>query len=280
MINDWLNRFQDSLSELYPAREAKNIAYIVLQKVCDCGMTDLLVGRHDTLTEEQQLRTENILDRLSEGEPLQYIFGEGEFHGLTFEVNHNVLIPRPETAELVDWISDDFLDKGGSFLDVGTGSGCIAITLKYLNEKFSAHATDVSPLALDTARRNATSLNTEVDFLLDDIRHPQVHFERLDFIVSNPPYITEKEKEEMRGNVLDHEPHLALFVEDKDPLLFYKAIAEYGLQCLKNGGYLYFEINEHLGKETAQMLSDKGYKDVIIKEDLEGKERMIRCKKR
>ena len=223
---------------------------------------------------------EDILNRLKKKEPIQYILGEGEFHGLTFEVNSNVLIPRPETAELVDWICDDFFDKGGSFLDIGTGSGCIAITLKYLNAQFDANATDISPLALNTAMRNAKRLCADVSFIIDDILHPQTEFDPLDFIVSNPPYITEAEKSSMRENVLGYEPHSALFVEGDDPLLFYRAIADYGLTHLKNNGSLYFEINEQFGKEIQQMLEDYGYKEIVVREDMEGKDRMVRCKKR
>lgn len=280
MNNAWINRIVEVLTEEYPEREAKNIAYITLQHVCGCSMVDLLMGKHDYLTEEQESQMEGILKRLSEREPIQYILGEGEFHGLTFEVNQHVLIPRPETAELVNWICDDFGDKNASFLDVGTGSGCIAITLKYLNAQFDANATDISPLALNTAMRNAKRLCTDVSFIIDDILHPQTEFEPLDFIVSNPPYITKEEKAQMRTNVLDYEPHSALFVEGEDPLLFYRAIADYGLTHLKNNGFLYFEINEQFGKEIRQMLEDHGYKEVVIKEDMEGKERMVRCKKK
>ncbi|MBR5696676.1 MAG: peptide chain release factor N(5)-glutamine methyltransferase [Paludibacteraceae bacterium] len=280
MNNAWITRIVESLDGLYPTREAKNIAYFALQRICGCSMTDLLMGKHDYLSEEQELQMEDILNRLKKKEPIQYILGEGEFHGLTFEVNSNVLIPRPETAELVDWICDDFFDKGGSFLDIGTGSGCIAITLKYLNAQFDANATDISPLALNTAMRNAKRLCADVSFIIDDILHPQTEFDPLDFIVSNPPYITEAEKSSMRENVLGYEPHSALFVEGDDPLLFYRAIADYGLTHLKNNGSLYFEINEQFGKEIQQMLEDYGYKEIVVREDMEGKDRMVRCKKR
>lgn len=280
MTNPWIARFEEGLKELYPCREAKNIAYLALQHFCGCSMTDLLMGKHDHLDEDQERIMRETLTRLSAGEPFQYIIGEGDFHGLSFEVDKNVLIPRPETAELVDWISDDYCDKKASFLDVGTGSGCIAITLKYLNPVLDANAMDVSAPALEVAKRNAQSLSAEVKFIKDDILRPQTKFEPLDFIVSNPPYITEEEKESMRPNVLEHEPHLALFVGNDDALLFYKAIADFALKNLKNGGFLYFEINERFGKEMTLMLEEKGYKEIVIKDDMEGKERMVRCRKR
>lgn len=280
MKNVWTSRFEEELEGIYPGREAKNIAYLALQRFCGCSMTDLLMGKHDLLDEEQERMMRETLARLANGEPFQYIIGEGDFHGLSFVVDKNVLIPRPETAELVDWIADDIGDKKASFLDVGTGSGCIAITLKHLNSSFEANAMEVSPLALEVAKKNAQNLCADVNFILDDILHPQAELEPLDFIVSNPPYITEEEKEGMRRNVLDHEPHLALFVGNDDALLFYKAIADFGTKNLKHGGYLYFEINEHFGKEMSRMLEEKGYKDIVVKEDMEGKERMVRCRKR
>lgn len=279
-MNHWVIEFQKKLDGIYDSREAKNIAHWALQHVCDCTTTDILLGRCDHLNEEQIREIENILERLCQGEPIQHIFGEGEFHGYSFKVNGDVLIPRPETAELVDLIADDYQGKEASFLDIGTGSGCIAITLKRTIERLTAHAMDISPQALNVAKENAERLNAEVDFILDDILHPETSLKELDFIVSNPPYITEEEKAEMSANVLNHEPHLALFVNHENPLLFYEAIADFSLNRLKEEGALYFEINEHFGKETSEMLSRKGFDEIIIRKDLQGKERMIRCKKR
>lgn len=279
-MNHWVNQYQKGLEGLYDAREAKNIAYWALQHICDCGMTEILMGKCDQLSERENLRMEEVLTRLSKGEPLQHIFGESEFHGLTFHVNGDVLIPRPETAELVDWIHSDYKGQKASFIDIGTGSGCIAITLKHLNEGLTAHAMDVSTQALKVAQSNAERIHTEIDFVEDDILKPKAFMEKLDFIVSNPPYITEEEKQEMRRNVLDYEPHLALFVENPNPLLFYEAIADYGTNHLKEGGNLYFEINEHFGKKMCDMLARRGYEEIEVRRDMQGKERMIKCSRK
>lgn len=279
-MNPWVVTFQKRLDSLYDNREAKNIAYWVLQEVCECNLTEILLGKCDQLNEEQSSQIEDILNRLSLGEPIQHILGTEVFHGLTFQVNGNVLIPRPETEELVEWISADFQRRTASFLDIGTGSGCIAITLKETNKLLEAHAMDISKEALAVAKGNARNTGAEVDFIEDDILHPQTDIKDLDFIVSNPPYITEAEKTEMRQNVLAYEPHLALFVEDNNPLLFYEAIADFGLSRLKEEGLLYFEINEHFGKEICEMLQKRGYKEIVLKQDMQGKDRMIRCRKK
>lgn len=279
-MNPWVTEFQKRLKDLYDSREAKNIAQWVLQRVCDCSSTEFLLGKCDQLDEERRQQVETILNRLSTGEPIQHIFGEGEFCGLSFFVNKDVLIPRPETAELVEWILEEHHGSNASFLDIGTGSGCIAISLKHANQSFNAHAMDISEKALDVAKRNAAEHHTDVTFLLDNILNPQTKMTDLDFIVSNPPYITEIEKEEMSPNVLDFEPHLALFVGNDNALLFYEAIAEFGISALKEGGNLYFEINEHYGKESCEMLEKMGYEEVVLKKDMQGKERMIKCSKR
>lgn len=279
-MNPWVIKFQQELAHLYEAREAKNIAYWALQTICQCETTDILLGRCDHLNESQEERMTDFLRRLSQGEPLQYILGETSFFGLSFLVNKNVLIPRPETEELVSWIGEDYQGKSVRFIDIGTGSGCIAITMKHLHPQMSALAMDISEEALSVAQENANRLSAEVTFLHDNILAPKSECGALDFIVSNPPYITHKEKPQMRKNVLDHEPHLALFVADDKPLLFYEAIADFGQKQLKNGGGLYFEINEQFGKETKEMLERKGYEEVTIRKDMQGKERMVRCRKK
>ncbi len=279
-MNPWVIKFQQELAPLYEAREAKNIAYWALQAICQCDTTDILLGRCDHLNESQEERMTDYLRRLSQGEPLQYILGETSFFGLPFRVNKSVLIPRPETEELVTWIGEDYQGDKARLIDIGTGSGCIAITLKHLHPQMTALAMDISEEALTVAKENAEKLSVEMTFLHDNILAPKSECGELDFIVSNPPYITHKEKPQMRRNVLEYEPHLALFVADDQPLLFYEAIADFGQKQLKEGGCLYFEINEQFGAETKEMLERKGYEEVTIRKDMQGKERMIRCRKK
>lgn len=221
-----------------------------------------------------------VLHRLKTGEPLQYVIGDTVFYGLTFKVSSAVLIPRPETEELVDWIiqrctSDQFTPPGnGSILDIGTGSGCIAISLKKHLPNFSVSAIDVSKSALAVARGNALLNDAEVNFIHADILDYK-STEKYDVIVSNPPYITRQEQQAMHKNVLENEPHLALFVSDERPLIFYEAIAEFALGNLNENGLLCFEINEHLGKQTVEMLVDKSFVNITLRKDMQGKDRMI-----
>jgi len=214
-------------------------------------------------------------------EPIQYILEECEFYGLPFYVNSSVLIPRPETEELVEWIISDHSNRNGNLLDIGSGSGCIAVSIANFLKSFSVSAVDVSGSALAVARRNAERNNCQVQFMQADILKPENNcFDgAFDVIVSNPPYVREKEKQQMSQNVLGYEPHLALFVPDEDPLLFYKAIALFGKRRLKTEGKLYLEINEGLGKESVTLLACLGYRDIILRKDIFGRDRMIRAMK-
>ena len=220
-------------------------------------------------------KLDKALARLAAGEPLQYVIGSTPFCGLTFRVDGRVLIPRPETAELVDWVAQD-AESQGSLLDVGTGSGCIAISLAHRLPDWKVQGWDISEGALEVARFNSRLNGTEVEFRKADILKAEPDC-RLDVIVSNPPYVMESEKAQMEDTVLDYEPHLALFVSDSDPLLFYKAIAVFGHRALNTGGRLYFEINPLLVEEMKDLLMCAGYRDVQVRNDIFGKPRMIKA---
>jgi release factor glutamine methyltransferase len=218
---------------------------------------------------------------LKKEKPIQYILGETEFYGLPFLVNENTLIPRPETEELVEWIleSTKYEEQNTKLnvLDIGTGSGCIAISLAKNLPSAQVSAIDVSEKALATAHKNAKINKVDVNFILKNILETESLDEKYDVIVSNPPYVRNLEKEEIKPNVLEYEPHLALFVEDNDALLFYRKIAALAKKNLSENGKLYFEINQYLGKETVRLLEGMDFKNVILKKDVYGNDRMISC---
>lgn len=226
---------------------------------------------------------DSIVERLNQNEPVQHIIGSTEFCGLTFRVSSSVLIPRPETEELVQLVTRDYAepDEKPSILDIGTGSGCIAIVLARFLPHANVHAWDVSEEALNVARENARQLMADVHFAQQDMLNVSFPLpdapEQFDCIVSNPPYVTYSEADQMRPNVLRFEPHEALFVEDKDPLLFYKAIADFGRHHLKPQGRCYVEINEHFGAETKQVFEERGYTGVELLRDIHGKDRFVRA---
>ena len=220
-------------------------------------------------------KLDKALARLAAGEPLQYVIGSTPFCGLTFKVDGRVLIPRPETAELVDWVAQDAA-QSGALLDVGTGSGCIAISLAHRLPGWMVQGWDISDGALEVARENNRLNGTEVEFRKMDILNAEPEG-RFNVIVSNPPYVMESEKGQMEDTVLDYEPHLALFVSDSDPLVFYRAIAAFGHRTLNPSGRLYFEINPLLVEEMKTMLMSAGYRDVEVRNDIFGKPRMIKA---
>ena len=280
-MQNTINKLKQSLSPLYDSREMKAIIALLFEEVCGLSRLDMLMNPNIVLSEEKSEILSCYAEMLAEGVPVQQVLGYEYFLGRRFEVNPDVLIPRPETAELVDWIVSE-APIGVNVLDVGTGSGCIAISLAALINNSRVFAYDLSTKALKAAILNAERLNiSNVTFVHKDIlesqnerfEHPNV--DNFDIIVSNPPYIMHKEKSEMSANVLDYEPHLALFVPDSDPLLFYRAIGNYGLKNLRHGGRLYFEINAALGRETCQLLESLGYRDIILRKDLNGLDRMI-----
>ena len=225
---------------------------------------------------ERDSRLENALTRLAKGEPLQYVLGYSPFCGLNFKVDGRVLIPRPETAELVDWVAAD-AGECGRLLDIGTGSGCIAVTLAHRLLHWKVTGWDVSDGALEVARENSCMNGTDVEFRKVDILQAPALEYALDVIVSNPPYVMEQERHDMENRVLSYEPHLALFVPDDDALRFYRAIAEFGRNALSKGGSLYFEINPLKASAMEEMLVSYGYHDVEIRLDIFGKERMIKA---
>ncbi len=272
-------KFFNSLPKFYDKKEIQALFFQSIKEVTGYSKSALLVNPAFVLSYEQEERLNMILARLQAMEPIQYILEECEFYGLPFYVNSSVLIPRPETEELVEWIISGYSGQSGSLLDIGTGSGCIAVSTAKFLESFSVSAVDISVAALEVAKRNAKRNDCPVEFIQGDILKANniCADDIFDIIVSNPPYVREQEKESMLQNVLEYEPHLALFVPDNDPLLFYRAIALFGKERLKKEGRLFLEINEALGKETVELLSSLGYRDITLRKDIFGRERMIRA---
>ena len=277
-------QFWQSLTPLYDAGEAQAIVRTVLDVEYGMTLTDIICGKVNELSSDEERNLEEIIARLQNGEPVQYVLGEADFAGRTFHVEPGVLIPRPETAELCQWIEEEVsslkADERKQILDICTGSGCIAITLGLTIPNSEVTGWDISEDALRIAQGNVEMLkagNVRIEYQ-DALMLPKAA-EAADIIVSNPPYICEKEKADMEKNVLEHEPSIALFVPDEDPLKFYRAIAEYASSALKPEGALYFEINPIYEKETREMLQSLGFKDIETKEDAFGKKRMMKAKK-
>ena len=282
-----ISKLKETLTPLYDQREVKAIISLLMEEVCAITRVDMIMEPDRKLPPGQAETLSRYASQLAQGIPVQHVLGYEYFCGRKFEVNRDVLIPRPETAELVDWIvsahsSPLTAHRPLHILDIGTGSGCIAITLAALINNSQVVGADLSTAALTTARRNAEALKisnvgfVQMDILADgDESYPQPDVDKFDIIVSNPPYIMDKEKTAMSANVLDHEPHLALFVPDDDPLLFYRAIARYGRRRLRKGGRLYFEINAALGTETCALLQAMGYSGIEMRKDINGRNRMI-----
>jgi release factor glutamine methyltransferase len=275
------NELWRQLAQIYDEGEAKAIARMTYEECFGLTLSDIYLGKDTQLSADCQTELEEIAKRLMQGEPVQYVLGRADFCGRTFMVNKHVLIPRPETEELCQWI---IAADAAQILDIGTGSGCIAITLAAEMPEAEVTAWDISAEALSVARENAKRTHVHVSFEQVDILHlpsSVIHLtSAFDLIVSNPPYICNKERAAMEANVLEHEPHTALFVPDDDPLLFYRAIAQYASTALKPGGWLYFEINPLYAEPLRDMLNMMLYHDIEIKEDQYGKQRMIRAKKR
>ncbi len=263
--------------EVYDERERRQITEIVLEYFLDVDRTSILVDSAiEPVSDELKQDFRNVAKRINALEPVQYVLGEARFYGFDFFVTPDVLIPRPETEELVDAIQKQYKQTDNpKIIDIGTGSGCIAISLALLLPNADISALDISEKAIEIAKDNIEENEVEVKLYCGDVLTNDLPENEYDVIVSNPPYITEKEKELMSSNVLDHEPHLALFVPDDKPLLFYERIAELGLKSLKKGGKLYFEINEQFAKETQAMLVSKGYKNVEVIQDLQDKDRIV-----
>lgn len=268
---------RQELSGFYPDAEAAAMAKYILTEKYQLSALDLYAGKDMNFSSEKLSEVNDILARLKLYEPLQYIIGETWFCGYRFKVTPAVLIPRPETAELIDWIVTDNKRDGAHVLDVGTGSGCIPVSLALMMDSPVVSAWDISEEVLSVASENARINNADVAFSRVDVLGTDIPDIRVDVLVSNPPYITESEKKDMERNVLEWEPDLALFVPDDDPLRFYKRIAELGLDILNDGGLIYFEINRAYGSETVDMLASMGYKDIELRKDLSGNDRMIKA---
>lgn len=277
-IRDVKIEFQQKLATLYGAKEIQSIFSLVAE---DLGFTptSLVIHNEDELTETQQIHFFDCLKRLVSGEPVQYVRGKADFYDMQFCVNSSVLIPRPETEELVDRIINEQGNCNGNIIDLGTGSGCIAISLAKHIRSAKVSAVDISSAAINVAKQNAEKNNVHINFLLGDMQDSQcVTDEEYDIIVSNPPYVCNYEKQEMRPNVLQFEPHLALFVDtDENPLQFYIAIAKFAQLHLTEKGAIYCEINEILGNETAQMFQSYGFSNTQIIKDLFGKDRFVKA---
>lgn len=265
------------LGRCYPTGETAALTRIISTEILDIPQSTFFLKDDVTLTPRQETLFYCTIERLKKHEPIQYIIGYCDFCGLTFKVTPDTLIPRPETSELVEWITEEQKGDKVNILDIGTGSGCIAISLSCKLPGCNIAAWDISPGALAVAEENNRSNGTEVTFSQVDILVYQPQDEMFDIIVSNPPYIKENEKKSMEANVLDWEPHTALFVPDNDPLLFYRAIAEKALAMLTSGGALYFEINRAHGAETVEMLKSLGYIETELRKDLAGNDRMIKA---
>ena len=266
------------LQQTYPPGEARALYRMVMEMRFGLSQTDLMLGKDTLLSANDRNKLEEIIQRLMQKEPVQYILGQAEFCGHIFHVAPGVLIPRPETAELVQWILSTMPSPDRPFcrlLDVGTGSGCIAISLSL--EGFPVTASDISPESLAIAQKNAEFLQAKIDFVSEDILHSRHNNnEKWQLIVSNPPYICEREKADMDDNVLLYEPHLALFVPNDNPLLFYRAIAEYAQSHLAPSGMLFFEINQIYGNELISMLSEMKFDDIELRQDQFGNPRFIK----
>ena len=277
-MQETIKYIKSELAPFYEDREVESFVCIILQNICNIGYQEIVLKKVIEVVPEDRKRIRVVVEKLKTSEPIQYIFGEAEFYDLKFNVNNSVLIPRPETEELVDWIINTVSDKKCSILEIGAGSGCISITLKHLLPDSRVSAIDISEDALSVAIENASQNNTKVDFKqMDILKWDEYIWDKYDVIVSNPPYVRESEKARMNANVLDYEPHGALFVSDQDPLLFYKKIADFAISNLNKNGLLFFEINEAFGPEIKNMLAGKGFVDIILRKDLSGKDRMIKA---
>jgi release factor glutamine methyltransferase len=278
-VKDIAPLFLNELSSIYPDTEVLSFVTYSAKYILGFSRTDMVLRKEEELDKEKVYLFSGIVQKLKAEYPIQYIIGETEFFGLPFYVEPGVLIPRPETEELVDWIIRNNNNEKPSILDIGTGSGCIAVSLKKNIPGCRVTAMDISEKALEVAGKNAERNGTIIDFLKLDVLNfvDNEYLKKFDIIVSNPPYIRESEKLQMKQNVLRYEPAEALFVPDSEPLRFYEAIAGLSADHLYEGAYLYFEINEHLSALVSEMLVKKGFSDVVIRKDIHEKFRMLRC---
>lgn len=272
-----IQKIKEELGSYYNEGEVTALTRIIATEILGIAPTTYYLKDCVTLSTEEEATLSATIERLKRHEPIQYIQGYTEFCGLKFKVNRATLIPRPETSELVEWIAGDHKGKAVNILDIGTGSGCIAVSLAHRLPLSKVTAWDISPEAIAIAIENSKENNTKVTFEIVDILTQRPTEGVFDVIVSNPPYIKENEKSAMHKNVLDWEPHTALFVPNNDPLIFYRTIAQKAMTMLTTGGTLYFEINRAHGAETMNMLADFGYKNIELRQDFAGNDRMIKA---
>ena len=300
LIKKIKNNFNEQLDALFGKNEVESFFFILTEYLHNLKRIDLALNPNFEISEEEVQKWKIIISELKTEKPIQYIIGETWFYDSKFYVNEHTLIPRPETEELVDWIvesqkskvksqkidQDDVISSGVEMriLDIGTGTGCIPISIKKNIPQAEVFAIDISEEALKVAKRNAVENNVEVNFILQNILEVEnlLTFDfrlstKLDIIVSNPPYVRNLEKQEIKKNVLEYEPHLALFVEDNDALLFYRKIAQLAKENLAKNGQLFFEINQYLGKETVELLEQLDFKNIELRQDIYGNDRMIKC---
>ena len=293
LLKQYKSHFFDALKNSQDEQEIESFFFILTEYLHNLKRVDVALYPNFELSDDEVEKWNVILAQLQQEKPIQYITGEAWFYGLKFEVNENTLIPRPETEELVEWIIESQKSKEKSqkleILDIGTGTGCIPISLKANLTQSNVFAIDVSEKALEVAKRNAELNKVEINFIQANIlevedlsklpssivHHPSSY----NIIVSNPPYVRNLEKQQIKKNVLDYEPHLALFVEDNDALLFYRKIAQLALKNLAPNGLLFFEINQYLGNETVELLQNLGFKNIELRKDFYGNDRMIKCEK-
>jgi release factor glutamine methyltransferase len=281
-IKQYRTQFIKELSSLYDAYEAESFFYLILEDKYNLRQIDLALNHELAFSDADLEVFDAFLNELKKEVPIQYLLGKTNFYGLDFEVNENVLIPRPETEELVDWIINEnkFIDKTKKLkiLDIGTVSGCIAISLAKNLLNAEVYAMDISKKAIETAKKNARNNNVKIIFILKNVLGLDILKSNFDIIVSNPPYVRNLEKKEIKKNVLDYEPHLALFVDDNDALVFYRKIAELAQKNLLERGQLYFEINQYLGEEMTELLEKMDFKNIELRKDIYENDRMISCK--
>jgi release factor glutamine methyltransferase len=279
-LKELKTHYLNSLSKLYPKTEINTFFFYLIEEYLDLQRIDFSLQPNKIIENTDFLKFEKALNRLKKEEPIQYILGKTEFYGYPFLVTKDTLIPRPETEELVEWILQELefqKKKKTSILDIGTGSGCIAISLAKKNKNLSVSAIDFSKEAIEIAKQNAKLNEVNIYLIEKDILLTKELDTAFDVIVSNPPYVRELEKVEIKNNVLQNEPHSALFVSDSNPLIFYSKIADLAKNHLTKNGLLFFEINQYLGQETKVMLSKKGFKNIELRKDLFGNDRMIKA---
>ena len=280
-VQEILNVYREKLTRLYSLEETESLANLIFKEVLGYDQKDILLNSDKEVVSGYIIKLNSVLRELEQGKPVQYVLGYTDFFDVRLNVNNDVLIPRQETEELVDWIIKDLqnLDHYITILDIGTGSGCISIALKKNLENVHLRAVDVSQEALNIAVSNAEQNDVEIEFVKLDILNEDEWemLPKVNVIVSNPPYVRVSEKSNMHRNILDNEPHIALFVSDEDPLMFYEKITDFAQHNLEKGASLYFEINEALGEKVSALLANKGFQEIELRQDLNGKDRMIKA---